>query len=166
MAFFYILPEVAGELGPHTVLDTSTHPPIVSKLHYAFHGWLGDAFLTSFPCYIVTTAAADALRAAGASGIQFGEVEVSTDYEYEELYPNRPLPPFVWLQVSGKPGKDDFGMARNHYLVLSERALQILSPLGIAHAHIAPFVQDDGIVPETLTSSYIVKKYLASVEDQ
>jgi hypothetical protein len=128
----------------------------VSKLHYEFHGWLGDDFLTSFPCYIVTTSAAAALRAAGVSGIRFGEVEISTDDEYEELRSNRAAPSFVWLQISGKPGQDDFGMARNNYLVLSERALQILSPFGIAHAHMAPSLQDDGVVEEPLTFAYIM----------
>jgi hypothetical protein len=70
--------------------------------------------------------------------------------------PNRPLASFVWLQISGKPGQDDFGMARNNYLVMSEQALQVLAPFGIAHAHMAPFSQDDGVVPEPLTFDYIV----------
>jgi hypothetical protein len=46
-------------------LDTSTHPPAVSGLRYALDGWLGNVILTRFPCSIMTTSAAAALRAAG-----------------------------------------------------------------------------------------------------
>jgi hypothetical protein len=39
----YILePEVSGEIGERTVIDSSVHPPIVSYLHFVFMGWLGD----------------------------------------------------------------------------------------------------------------------------
>jgi hypothetical protein len=106
--------------------------------------------------FIAEIGAAAALQAGGMSGIRIADAEISTDLEYDDAYPNRPLPPFAWLQIVGKPGQDDFGMARNHHLVLSERALQILSPFGIAHAHMAPFLQDDGVVPEPLTFDYIV----------
>jgi hypothetical protein len=165
MKFCYIYPEVAGELGPHTVLDRSTMPPEVVELHHEFHGWLGDAILTVARCYIVTAPVAAAIRAEGLSGIQFAYVEISTDYEYDELYPNRPVPMFVWLQIAGKPGGDDFGMALNNHLVISERALQVLSPFGTEQARIAPFIQDDGVVPETFTTSYILKNYMANIQD-
>jgi hypothetical protein len=157
MSYVYILPEIAGEHGEHSVFDRSTWPLVVTKLHYVFSSWLGDAFVKGFQCYILTAPAADALQAGGMSGMRIADAEISTDLEYDDAYPNRPLPLFVWLQIVGKPGQDDFGIARNHHLVLSERALQILSPFGIAHAHMAPFTQDDGVVPETLTFEYIVE---------
>lgn len=40
--FFALEPEVAGGLGPNTVMDRSVHPPRVSHLHYVFDGWMGD----------------------------------------------------------------------------------------------------------------------------
>jgi hypothetical protein len=157
MAYVYFLPEIAGEHGEHSVFDRSKTPFEVTKLHYVFSSWLGDAFVKGyFRCYILTAPAAAALQAGGMSGIHVADAEISTDLEYDNAYPNHPLPPFVWLQIVGKPGQDDFGMARNHHLVLSERALQILYPFGIAHAHMAPFSQDDGVVPEPLTFEYIV----------
>src|SRR5437870_3724604 len=54
MAFYYVEPEVAGRLGPNSVLDTTVHPPVVSRLEYEFSDWLGDGIVETFPCYIVT----------------------------------------------------------------------------------------------------------------
>ena len=68
MEYFYVQPEVAGGLGALTVMDTTTHPPIVSKLHYHFDGWLGNVLLETFPCFIVTDGARQALQAIGATG--------------------------------------------------------------------------------------------------
>lgn len=45
MKYFYIEPEVAGGLGRNTVMNRAVHPPVVSKLHYHFDGWLGDVLL-------------------------------------------------------------------------------------------------------------------------
>jgi hypothetical protein len=158
MSYVYIFPEIAGEHGDHSVFDRSKTPFEVTKLHYVFSSWLGDALVKGyFRCYILTAPAAAALQASGMSGIRIADAEISTDLEYDEAYPNRPVPPFVWLQIIGKPGQDDFGMARNNHLVISERALQILSPFGTAHALLAPFAQDDGVVPEPFTLEYILK---------
>ena len=55
------------------------------------------------------------------------------------LFPNLQLPKFVWLQIDGKPGQDDFGIARGPGLVVSERALEALRELGIANALVTPF---------------------------
>jgi hypothetical protein len=126
----------------------------VTKLHYVLSSWLGDALVMGFQCYILTAPAA--LQAGGMSGIRFADAEIAADLEYDEAYPDRPLPPFVWLQIIGKPGQGDFGMARNHHLALSERAAHFLTPFGIAHAPLAPLSQDDDVVPEPLTFEYIV----------
>lgn len=75
MKFFLVEPEVAGGLGKYTIMDRNTHPPIVSKLHYQFDGWLGDVLLESFPCFIVTEAAKLKLQAVGATGIRFDELK-------------------------------------------------------------------------------------------
>ncbi|WP_107313196.1 hypothetical protein [Burkholderia metallica] len=134
MKYFYIEPEVAGGLGEHSVLDSSTHPPKVSKLHYKFDGWLGDVLLESFPCLIATDAAADALRNASLTGVDYAEVEVSASETYRELYPQRTLPLFQWLKITGIAGKDDFGIAEDLRAVVSQRVLDILNPLGIDNA--------------------------------
>ncbi|WP_287335807.1 hypothetical protein [Mesorhizobium sp.] len=63
--YFYIKPHVAGGLGENTVLDTSVHPPIVSKLHYQIEGWFDSALVTTFPCLLVTEKAKRALLEIG-----------------------------------------------------------------------------------------------------
>lgn len=139
MDYFYIEPEVSGGFGENTILDASTHPPKVERLHYKFDGWLGDVLLESFPCVIATKDAADALRAAGATGVQYADVEVSTSETFRELYPQRTLPSFQWLRISGTAGDDDFGIADDLRVVISERVVKVLEPLGIENAFIERF---------------------------
>jgi hypothetical protein len=144
MRYFYLEPEVAGGLGEHTVMNVKVHPPLVSRLHYSFDGWLGGAILTSFPCYIVTIPAQRALSALGATGMTFDQVEVSRSGLFEDMHPGRQLPEFVWLKVNGKPGKDDFGMAPDHRLVVSQRVLELFKELGLGDADVEPFASKQG----------------------
>jgi hypothetical protein len=140
MRYFSVEPEVAGSsAGDNSVMDRSVHPPIVSRLHYEFSDWLGDVLLTSFPCFIVTEDAMNELVKRGVTGARFADVEVTTTYPFDEIHPGRKLPKFVWLQVTGRAGHDDFGLARKIRLVVSERALDILKGLQLNHAEIAPF---------------------------
>lgn len=120
-------------------MDRSTHPPKVERLHYVFSGWLGDVLLESFPSFIVTNAAQAAVQAQGLSGVQFGAVEVTKSEEFDEQSRVRKLPDFRWLKVSGKAGADDFGIGSDHRLVVSERALDVLKPFGLAHALIEDY---------------------------
>lgn len=139
MEYFYVEPEVSGGLGANTVMDRSVHPPIVDRLHYQFDGWLGDVLLESFPSFIVTDEARAMLQEAGATGARFGDVEITTSDQFRELYPNKQLPRFVWLQIVGKAGHDDFGIAADGRLVVSDRTLDVLKGLGLSNALIGPF---------------------------
>jgi hypothetical protein len=139
MNYFYVEPEVAGGLGERTVLDRSVHPPIVNRLHYELEGWLGDAILESFPAFVVTEEAKASLLRIGATGGFFDNAEVTVTHQFEELYPGLKLPSFVWLKPEGKAGQDDIGAAADGRLVLSQRALDTLSSLGISNALVEPF---------------------------
>jgi hypothetical protein len=140
MRYFNIEPEVAGSSeGDNSVMDRSVHPPIVSRLHYVFDGWLGDVLLTSFPCFIVTEGAKNKLMESGVTGVHFADVEITTSELFREIYPGRKLPRFAWLQVTGRAGQDDFGLVANKRLVVSERALDALKGLQLIHALIEPF---------------------------
>lgn len=140
MRYFYIEPEVAGGLGKNTVLDPRMHPPIVSKLHYQFDGWLGDILVESFPSWIITESGQQKIRASGLTGATFSDVEVTTSEQFMQLYPTFELPKFVWLRVEGAPGQDDFGIAQDHRLVVSERSLEVSRGLGVNHALVTDFV--------------------------
>lgn len=146
MKYFFIMPEVAGAMGDRSIVDRKVHPPLVQKLHYEFEGWMGDVLLDTFPCVVATKEAADALASAAVTGIDYAKVEVSTSELFRHLHPNLHLPPFVWLQIKGKAGKDDFG---DYYdtrgerpwtrHVISGRALDIIRSFGLNHAKIEPF---------------------------
>ena len=142
MRFYVIEPEVAGGWGENTIVaDSSVHPPRVTKLHYKFDGWLGDVLLESFPCYIVTEAAKENIKAMAATGVKFDEVEISTSDEFDDVSPGLQLPRFAWLQVAGKAGQDDFGIAPapDFRLVISQRVLDLLKSMGVSNASIKEF---------------------------
>jgi hypothetical protein len=119
----YILePEVAGGFGENVVYDPSTRH--VEHLHYQFDGWLGDDLLTTTPCYIVTDRLRSVIEQSARTGYEFETVEVTTSELFRELYPDRELPKFWWLKVTGKPGVDDFGLSPDYYgLVVRDSVL-------------------------------------------
>jgi hypothetical protein len=132
MKFFMLEPEVAGGLGEQTDIDSSAHPPVVTRLEYRFEGWLGDDILESFPCYIVTERLKEALAALPPTGCAFDSVLVSKSEVFEELYPNRALPKFFWLKVTGRAGVDDFGLSAAYQLIVSERCLRRMEQFNLA----------------------------------
>tara|TARA_R110002094_G_scaffold117289_5_gene112950 strand:+ start:1305 stop:1730 length:426 start_codon:yes stop_codon:yes gene_type:complete len=139
MAFYSLEPEVAGEWGDETVADVSVHPPRVQRLHYQFDGWLGDALLESFPCYIVSNELGASLLASGLTGFQLEDCTVSKSSQFDELYPGRQLPVFKWLRVSGTPGQDDFGISSDNELVVSMAAKSVLEEHQVEHCEVAPW---------------------------
>lgn len=119
---FYILePEVAGGFGDNVVYDPSTRH--VEHLHYQFDGWLGDDLLETTPCFIVTDRLRSVIQESARTGYEFATVEVTTSELFRELYPDRELPKFWWLKISGKPGVDDFGLSPDHRLVVKDAVL-------------------------------------------
>lgn len=73
------------------------------------------------------------------SGVTFGDVEVTKSGVFEDMHPNRILPPFSWLQVTGRPGKNDFGISTSGDLVVSERIMELLKAFGLNHCEVAKF---------------------------
>ena len=136
MTFFRVEPEVAGGMGPNTELDSSTHPPIVKKLHYVFEGWLGDELLETFPCFVVTADLGRRLEQAGLSGFELADVEIGQSPEFGEMYPGRVLPEFRWLRLRGLAHRDDFAADAGGRLVVSRRALDVLRAGALEHADI------------------------------
>jgi hypothetical protein len=139
MNYFLLEPEVAGELGDDTVMDTSVHPPVVSRLQYVFQDWLGDEILESTPCFIVTEHLAGLIEAAGLSGYQLASVDAVLGEDAEELAGGPiELPKFQWLQLTGPAQSGDFGASSNGSLVVSERALDVLRQGALNNCDIEP----------------------------
>lgn len=143
MKFYRLEPEVAGGLGPDTVMDRSMSPPRIEKLHYVFDGWLDDGLLESFPCFIVTRPLANEIRQTRPTGVELANVEISKSPQFEELFPGKSLPEFRWLKVFGTPGKDDFGISGDYRLVVSERILNLLKRFGLSHCDIVDWTSED-----------------------
>lgn len=140
MKYYELEPEAAGGFGENSILaDPYARPPRVTRFHYEFDAWLGDPLLEAVACFIVEESLKGRILALNATGVSFGEVEVSTSEIFEELDPGRKLPKFVWLQVSGKPGKDDFGLSSEHCLVVSQQILDLLEDAGMKHCGIKEF---------------------------
>ena len=137
--FYYIEPEVAGSLGESSIIDTTFHPPKVSKLHYQFDGWLGDDLLETFPCYIVTEQMKKKIESNNLSGAKFDSVIISASDHFQEMYPSKIFPQFFWLKVDGSAGKSDFGIAKDHRLVISKEALDVIKQLNIDNSDIGEY---------------------------
>lgn len=135
MKAFILEPEVAGQLGPKTEMDTSTHPPRVDKLHLVFDGWLGDDLLEYFPCYVVTSKLKEALEREALTGIRFDSVEIERSESFVDTYGDRPLPGFHWMKIAGEAETADFFLEDN-MLVVSERGLSVLQKCTIDNCDI------------------------------
>ena len=132
-----ISPEVAGELGEHTVLDARVHPPKVTHLHYRLEGWRGDDLLETFPCFVVSSRLAEALRASNLVGFELNAAEVTASPEFEDIYPGRVLPEFHWLNVSGHDPSADFRLTDDARLEVSDRAWDLLQRFCVSNAVVA-----------------------------
>lgn len=139
MKYYALNPEVAGDLGRNTKMDSSVHPPIVLRLHFELDAWLGDGLIQTFPCYLATTELCAQIEAAGCTGVRFEKAEVSASEEFYELQPDTLMPDLTWLQISGKPREADFGLTADARLVVSEHALHAIKRARLNHCDIAPF---------------------------
>ncbi|MGJ8674287.1 hypothetical protein [Rubritalea sp.] len=131
MLYFELEPEVAGELGDSSIIDATVHPPIVTKLHYEFSGWLGDCLVESFPCYIIKSEVAELLQNSGFTGFSISDAQVSVSSEFVELHPNSNLGSWKWLRPSGRAGIDDIAVSSDHTLIVSNSVLNLLKSHGI-----------------------------------
>src|SRR5579872_441205 len=139
MTYFTLEPEVAGGFGPTTKGNLRGTPPRVEKFNYEFDVWLGDPLLEAVSTFIVTDRLKDRLIEAHASGIAFGDVEVTKSGEFLDLYGDRPLPAFSWLQITGRAGEDDFGLSSSRHLIVSQRMMNLLKAFGLNHCDVSEY---------------------------
>jgi hypothetical protein len=140
MNYHILDPEVVGEFGDNVDIDTSVHPPLVRHLHLEFDVWLGDDLVQTFPCYLVTERLRGRLAALDATGASYAPVEMSESDSYMERHPGKKPPELVWLKVTGRAGKDDFGLTGAARLVVSDRVLRLMQSMTLEHCEVEPFV--------------------------
>lgn len=128
----YVLePEVAGGWGPDTDADTSVHPPLVRRLVYQFEDWLGDDLLETFPCFVVTTRLAEAIRKSQLTGYSLEPIAITTSEQFVERNPRCTLPDFHILRAQGEGG--DFWIGEDYRLVVSDEAFDLLGNFSLKH---------------------------------
>lgn len=137
---YYLEPEVAGGFGEDAVVNTASHPPVVTRLEYKFESWLGDEVLETFPCFIVTEAVASKITKRNLTGFSLDSVKISKSEEFDEMEPLTVLPKFLWLKVEGQAGVSDFGIATDHRLVVSDKAKSALEKHQLQYADFENFV--------------------------
>jgi hypothetical protein len=131
MPFLIIRPEYGGHPAEGTVVANAGPPPVLERLHYEFDWWLGDDLVGSHPFLLVTANLRHALETLGApSGFAFDTVTVGASAFFKQTNPERALPPFAWLKVTGRAGIDDMAASPQNALVVSSRVLVVL----LAHA--------------------------------
>lgn len=129
-----IEPEVAGELGEGTDLDTNVHPPIIKRLHFKFSGWLGDDIIETFPCFLVTSSLKENIEINQLTGIVFENAQITKSDNFNIMYPTIELPKFFWAKIIGEYLQSDFSLGLDFRLVVSENAFKLLSKFKIQNA--------------------------------
>lgn len=145
MKYYILEPEVAGGFDDNCVIDRSVFPPKIIHLHYRFDGWCGDEIIECFPCYLVTQPLKERIQRAKLTGAEFATAEISFGGQFCDLYGDKPMPAFVWLNVTGSLGKEDFALLPDARLLVSERALDVIlesHPLVLTYSAVGN--QDDG----------------------
>lgn len=133
--------EVAGGIGPQSVIDSSANPPVVSRLQYDFVSWLGDDIVATFPCSIVTEPLAQAIVDEGLTGAQFDEVTITKNPHFERFFPDTAalLPAWKWLRPTGQPHESDFWQDEQGILIVSERALRLMRRFSLENCRIGAY---------------------------
>ena len=139
MTYFVLEPEVAGGFGPATTGDLRARPPLIERFNYEFDTWLGDPILEAISTFIVTDRLKEALIEAQASGVAFGDVEVTKSGIFLDMNGDRTLPAFSWLKITGQAGKDDFGLSMSRHLIVSERAMNLLKVFGLKYCEVSEY---------------------------
>jgi hypothetical protein len=139
MTYFELEPEVSGTFGPATTGNLNVRPPQLEKFNYEFDLWPVDPLIEAIRNYIVTDRLKERLIEIHASGIAFGDVEITKSGEYLDMYGDRPLPAFSWLKITGRPGKDDFGLSSSRLLIVSERIMTLLNAFGLKHCEVSEY---------------------------
>lgn len=134
--YYIIEPEVAGSFGEKTQREVSVHPPKITKLHYIFDGWLGDDIVESFPVYLISEKLYELLKETELTGFEIDDCETEISETFATLQPDKTLPKFYWLKITGKTNRDDFWINEDNILTISESAYELIKQTNISNCDI------------------------------
>ena len=133
MAFFVVEPEASGRP------DGRGAP--AGEVSCTFDTWLGDDLVRAHPLLLVTTPLKKALEALKAPrGFALAPARATASAFFQSHDPGRRLPSFWSLEVKGRPGVDDMGMAGDGSLVASARVVEVMGRFTLKHATLSQYV--------------------------
>lgn len=140
---FLLEPEVAGGLGPNTIITNEDKIKSgqdqnyqIEYLEYVMDDWLGDDLLTSYPVFIITELLASNISASQLKGVKFGQVHITKSELFEDINSDFNLPSFVRLLPQGKVelidkitvsnwSGEDLCLSQNNNLIVTEVSLNL-----------------------------------------
>jgi hypothetical protein len=122
---YSIDPQVAGELGEGTVMDSSVHPPAVSRVEFILDYPETDDLIQSFPIYLLSDELADRVVQSGLAGIRLEDVDVRPSEEFLAAFGEAPHRNYRWLQLENSEGADAW-ISDALELCISDRMMRIL----------------------------------------
>lgn len=135
MSSYQIEPDVVGLWGNDMDFDANRDPQLVGPFHYAVDIWTGQDLVTTDPFFFVTKRLADAIRAAGLTGVEFAPVKVTPGDQGQLVDDNAPLPDLVQLVFTGGPAGDLY-LFEDIDLRVTERAMAVLRDFNLGRADI------------------------------
>jgi hypothetical protein len=98
--------------------------------------WPKDEIFLFTPFYFVTERLHSILACHNLTGIRFEKVsKLTKEANFKANYPGAELPPFYWLAViEGQILHDDFAIWDDKYLVVSQKALDLLRDNHVTHS--------------------------------
>jgi hypothetical protein len=130
--FYKLNPQYCGVFGRKTLYagELTDIPPVIYRLHGEFNVYPDDELVEVSGQYLGTALLGEALKALQprATGLYVDDATVTTTLDFRRNYPGKELPNLRWFKITGKAGVDDFGLSKDHQLVVSDRVFKELQP--------------------------------------
>ena len=123
---FALDPQVAGELGENTVIDTSSHPPVVSHVDFVLDYPETDDLIQAFPVLLVSAEMADRLTAADVAGVALSGASVRPSEDCLAVYGAAGTGSYRRLEPVGTE-RDDCWLSNEFLICVSDRMMRILA---------------------------------------
>ncbi|MGH4000306.1 MAG: hypothetical protein ACRDTJ_22920 [Pseudonocardiaceae bacterium] len=135
MSSYQIEPDVVGLWGDDMDFDANRDPQLVGPFHYAIDIWTGQDLVTTDPFLFVTRRLADAIQAAGLTGVEYAPVKVTPGEQGQLVDDNTPLPDLVQFVFTGNAA-DDLYLFEDVDLRVSARAMALLRDFNLGCADV------------------------------
>lgn len=90
MSIYQIEQDIVGHWGEDVDYDPAREPRLVGPFHYVLDSWSGEDLITTHPLFFVTRRLANAITAAGLTGVEFTPTRVSSEGWVTPLAPSFP----------------------------------------------------------------------------